>query len=307
MKKMLNNFNVAGYLYQVDLKKNTVKKESSKNFGKSFISGNIEVATDEDITNIIRINFQYVLPQYASGKSNYLYKTLNDFLENRDEYTYIAVGEHKCKRIEVTGKILTNDFYNKDGELISSIQNVGERINAIKGDVYFKNTFKVDFLATSFVNNSADNKKSVVNGYTFNWNGSLNPVRFKLSNEKGIEFFEEQNISPSSPCFGMVNGTITNKSMVVKVQKSDKEAVFGEILVDEQTRQIKEHLINAMENTYTIGDGEVLSFEEINKLKQEREVYLAGQKERQEEYKKQQEEKNNIPDSPFSDDGDFLF
>ena len=45
MRKNDNNMNIEGKIYQFDLEVKEVKNEKSKNFGKNYITGTIDVAT----------------------------------------------------------------------------------------------------------------------------------------------------------------------------------------------------------------------------------------------------------------------
>ena len=48
-KNFKNEFILIGYLYNLDLSEKTVQNQTSKNFGKPFIQGTLDVATDEDV------------------------------------------------------------------------------------------------------------------------------------------------------------------------------------------------------------------------------------------------------------------
>ena len=79
MRKVVNRTHVEGYLYQHTLE----LKESgpnSKNPGTKFISGNIEVATDDAMVNIVPVHFTYVTATTASGKENATFGTLMNII-----------------------------------------------------------------------------------------------------------------------------------------------------------------------------------------------------------------------------------
>ena len=67
MRKIINQENIAGYLYQHNLELKTVKNQSSTNYGQVFIQGTISIATDEDALNVLDIHYSYVTPQFNSG------------------------------------------------------------------------------------------------------------------------------------------------------------------------------------------------------------------------------------------------
>ena len=60
MKKMINTERIEGRVYQHNLTIKTVQNQTSANFGKEFISGNLEVAVDEAGLNIIPVHYTYV-------------------------------------------------------------------------------------------------------------------------------------------------------------------------------------------------------------------------------------------------------
>ena len=69
-KDFINSEFIEGRLYQKNLEVKTVKNQSSPNFGKSFIHGTIDVATDEACMNVIQIHyFNYSI---ASARNTYL-------------------------------------------------------------------------------------------------------------------------------------------------------------------------------------------------------------------------------------------
>ena len=66
MKKFINQTHIAGALYQHDLTLK-VSGENSKAPGTEFITGNIEIATDDDGINIVPVHFTYVTATTSTG------------------------------------------------------------------------------------------------------------------------------------------------------------------------------------------------------------------------------------------------
>ena len=54
-KDFINKEFIEGRLYQHNLVMKTVKNEQSAEFGKEFISGTIDIATDEEGLNVIPV------------------------------------------------------------------------------------------------------------------------------------------------------------------------------------------------------------------------------------------------------------
>ena len=68
-KKMINSTHIEGVLYEHKLE----LKESgpnSKNPGTKFISGTIDIATDDAGINIVPVHFTYVTEKTAKGSTN---------------------------------------------------------------------------------------------------------------------------------------------------------------------------------------------------------------------------------------------
>lgn len=80
MKKMINSERVEGRIYQHNLVKKTVQNSASTNFGKEFISGNLEIAVDEEGFNIIPVHFTYVVETTNSGSKNATYANLDKIM-----------------------------------------------------------------------------------------------------------------------------------------------------------------------------------------------------------------------------------
>ena len=78
MRKNTNWSKIEGRIYQHNLEIKQVKNQESANIGKDFISGTIEVAVDDNLTNIIPIHYTYVAPTYSSGKPNQTYHALDN-------------------------------------------------------------------------------------------------------------------------------------------------------------------------------------------------------------------------------------
>ena len=72
MRKNVNSEHIEGRVYQHNLELKTVSNQSSKNFGKQFINGTIEVATDEAGLNVVPVKFLYVTEMTAKGGKNKL-------------------------------------------------------------------------------------------------------------------------------------------------------------------------------------------------------------------------------------------
>ena len=110
MKKMINATHIEGSLYQHDLE---LKKsgENSKNPGTEFISGNIEIVTDDAGINIVPVHFTYVTAVTGKGKVNDTFNTLKNIIDG----VYKSVmkdGVENATKLRVDSAIGLNEFYS---------------------------------------------------------------------------------------------------------------------------------------------------------------------------------------------------
>ena len=112
---MNNASHIEGKLYQHDL---TIKVtgDNSKNPGTEFISGNIEIATDDAGINIVPVRFSYVTEFYPkSGKPNDTYKVLSEIID-------VKHVEDKCYFLTTDGSRNDIDpFFRKTGYMTDII------------------------------------------------------------------------------------------------------------------------------------------------------------------------------------------
>ena len=76
MRKALNKARIEGRIYDSTLALKTVQNKESQNFGKEFINGTLDIATDDDCMNIVQVNFTYVTETTAKGNKNNTYVAL---------------------------------------------------------------------------------------------------------------------------------------------------------------------------------------------------------------------------------------
>ena len=71
---MINTETIEGRVFQHDLKIKTVQNSQSPNFGKAFIQGNLEIATDEAGLNVVKVHYTYVSAIQVFPSSIILFK-----------------------------------------------------------------------------------------------------------------------------------------------------------------------------------------------------------------------------------------
>lgn len=291
MKKMINNERVEGRVYQHNLVKKTVQNQASQNFGKEFISGNIEVAVDEEGLVVIPVHFTYVVEQTNSGNKNATYSNLEKIINGGK--TWITDGKDEALKVRIDTALAVNDFYTQDDRLVSAKVNEGGFVSIISelGPVNERNTFTEDMLITNVTRVEADPDKNIdkdyviVKGAVFNFRNALLPVDFIVRNPDGMNHFEDLNASQNEPVFTKVWGRINCGSIVNEVKE---ETAFGEEAVRTYERKIREWIITgASKVPYDFGDETVLTAAEVQKAMQDRELMLADTKKRRDEYQAQ--------------------
>lgn len=292
MKKMINKEHIEGRVYEHNLAIKTVQNTDSKNYGKEFIGGTLDIATDEACENIVTITFTYVTEVTSKGSKNETYTTLKNIIENGK--CVLTDGKDNATKVKVDTSLGLNDFYtNRNGEevLVSAKRNEGGFVHIVSalGEENTRNTFETDMLinGTRFVEEDEENEKPaylVVKGAVFNFRNAMLPVEFIVRSEGGIKYFESLAASPSNLVFTKVWGRIVSEQKTIT---SIEESAFGEVNEKTYTRSIKEWLITgAASETYEIAEDDEAQLKpsEIQTAMADRNTYLADVKKRAEEY-----------------------
>lgn len=293
MKKIYNKETIAGRVYEHNLAIKKVQNTDSENYGKDFIGGTLDIATDEDCLNVITVEFTYVTPFTKSGTANSTYNALKKIIE--DGKTVLIDGKDAATLVSISTAIGLKDFYtNKSGkeELVSAKKNDGgfvTIIDKLPREDNKRNSFEIDMLINGTKYVEADPEKNIENDYlivkgaAFNFRNAILPVEFVVKDPMGMKYFESLDASPSNLIFTKVYGVINSETIVRRIEE---ESAFGEPVVKEYTRSIKEWVItNAAKEPYPTDDAEAgITLEEVKKAMEDRNVYLAEVKRRQEEY-----------------------
>lgn len=293
MKKMINQTHVEGFIYEHKLE-SRVTGENSKNPGTAFIMGTLDVATDNALTNIVSVHFTYVTATTASGKTNATYTVLKDIIEGKYK-TVMGAGKEVATKVRIDSAIGLNEFYSdRSGteELISAKRNEGgfvHVVDALAENENERNTFAVDMVITNVSRKEADEEKNlpekaVIKGCIFDFRNAILPVEFVTTNPKAMDYYESLDASPKTPVFTKLWGKQVSQSVTRTITE---ESAFGEDSVRTFSSTRKEWVITGgAKETYTFGEeGDDLSAADLKKAMADREIYLAGIKQRQDEYK----------------------
>lgn len=292
MMKTRNKTRIDGRLYQHTLE----LKESgpnSKNPGTKFISGNVEIATDDAITNIVTVHYTYVTATTSTGKSNATFNVLKDIIDGKLG-SVMANGAENAAIITIDSAIGLNEFYsdrNGQEELVSAKRNEGGFAvvkSAADEDESKRNTFDVDMIITTTHVIEANEEKNlpekmILKGAIFDFRNALLPVEFSVLNPRAISYFESLEISQRNPVFTRLQGRLVSE--VIKTQRVE-ESAFGDPIVKEYASTRKDWIVTwAASEPYAWDDESTITVAELTKAMSDRETYLATVKQRQDEYK----------------------
>ncbi len=289
MRKPQNTERIEGYIYQHDLSVKKVQNQSSPNFNKEFIAGNIEVATDEEGLNVIKVHFTYVTENNKNGNKNSTYGVLKKIID--ENKTWTSVGKENATKVRIDTALALNDFYNNNDELVSAKTNEGGFVTIVNtlGDEKTRNTFSVDMVITNVSHVDADPEKHIdkdyvsVRGAIFNFRNALLPVEFKVENADGMKYFEDLGATNANPVYTKVWGKIVSTTVITK---QEVESAFGEAAVRTYQNTNKDWVITGTAKVpYDFGDENILTAAELQKAAADREVYLADIKKKADEYK----------------------
>lgn len=291
MKKMNNKAHVEGWLYQHSLE----MKESgpnSKNPGTVFISGNVEIATDNSMTNVVTVHYTYVTATTSTGKTNATFNVLKDIVDKK-LYTVMEHGAEKASLIAIDTAINLNEFYssrNGQEELVSAKRLEGGFAvvkSSLNENENLRNTFDVDMIITSTNLKEADEEKNlpeklILRGAIFDFRNALLPIDLSVLNTNGISYFEGAGISQSEPLFTRLQGRLVSE---VVTRTVTEENAFGAPSVKTYSSTRKDYIVDwAASEPYAWDDESSITTAELSKAMSDRETYLATIKQRQDEY-----------------------
>lgn len=300
MRKTVNREKISGRIYEHNLAEK-VTGATSKNPGTPYIGGSINVATDDEMCNVITVYFPYVTEMTKNNTKNNTYIALKKIIN--EGKTILNDGADAATMVKIDTAINVNDFYtSRNGEetLVSAKRNEGGFVTIVSKleDEKERNKFEFDMFIRSTQYVEADEEKNIaedyliLNGFTFDFMGSAIPVDCVVKGKGGIKYFESLDINAQNPIFTKVWGNICSQTIVTK---STEEAAFGEAAVKEYSRSVREWVVvGAAKEVYEIGDDKNgITAEEWNEKKAARERHLAEVKARQEEYQATKANANN--------------
>lgn len=292
-RKNTNTETIEGRIYSHDLAIRKVENQKSENYGKEFINGTLDVATDDAGLNVIQVHYSYVTPTTKQGKGNVSYNALKQIIDSGKTIMHDGLENATCVRL--TPSIALNDFYPNGGdELVSQPRHEGGFVTILrspaelKSEGFDRNKFECDVLITNVNVIEKNEERGIEEDYVqlkgaiFNFRNDILPMTFSVRHPAAMKYFENAGIDPAHPMYTGVRGYIENH--VVKIEK-EVESAFGEAAVDVVERRVREWVINhANKVPYDFGSEDVLTAQDITKAMENRNVYLAEIKARSVEY-----------------------
>ena len=312
MKKMINKTRIEGLLYEHDLQLK-VTGENSKVPGTEFISGTISIATDDAGVNIVPVHFTYTTATTSTGKTNATFAVLKNIVDGVYG-TMMKDGKDKAVMIAVDSALGLNEFYtdrNGKEELVSAKRNEGgfvRVVDAIAEDEKLRNTFDCDIVITGTRRIEADPDKNlpekmIIKGAIFDFRNSLLPIEFSVTNERAMDYFESLEASEMNPTFTEVKGRQISETIIKKIVE---ESAFGDPSIREVKNTRKDFVITwAKTEPYAWDEEGSITATEMKNAIANREVYLAGVKQRQDEYKASKNKAPSAMSTPAA--GGFQF
>ena len=291
MKKTINQTCIEGYVYEHDLELK-VSGPNSKNPGTEFITGNVSIATNDAMTNIIPVHFTYVTATTKNGGTNSTFTYLKNIIDGIIG-NVMADGIDKAGKLSIDSALGLNEFFtdrNGKEELVSAKRNEGgfiHKIDVLKAEE-LRNTFKTDMIITRAVRAEADDEKGIpekmtLRGCIFDFRNALLPVEYTVLDAGAMNYFESLEPSQTNPIFTCVWGRQTSEVVVKRIVE---ESAFGEDSVREVSNKRKDFIITgAAKVPFEWDDESTITVAEFTKAIADRETYLATLKQRQDEYK----------------------
>lgn len=294
MKKMKNSCHIEGYVYEHKLERK-VSGPNSKAPNTPFINGTLSIATDNDCTNVVSIHFSYVTETTKAGSANATYKLLESIIDGKIG-SVMGNGKDNAGMVRIDSALDLNEWYDKDGSLVSVKRNEGgflHQTNELSDDENQRATFEVDMVITNVKRVEADEDKGtpekvVIRGVVFNFRNAILPMEFSVLHPGAMNYFESLEASSKNPVFTRVKGMQVSRTVSKKVEET---SAWGEVTVKEVKSSARDFVINwAQQEPYEWDDENTILAEELNEAMTNRNVYLAEVKQRQDEY---QASKNN--------------
>ena len=296
----INTTHIEGLLYDHSLERK-VSGEKSKNPGTEFITGSINIATDNNCHNVVQVHFTYVTATTSKGGANNTYNVLSKILDGAN--CVVKDGKEQALKLKIDSAVDVNEWFKdlKDANPIATRRNEGgfvHIIDELNADEKTRNTFKTDMIITNTRDVEAVPEKDlpaklVLSGYIFNFRKALLPVEFSVVDPNGIKHFQRMDCSPNQPIVTQVWGRQVSQSIKTEIVE---ESAFGENSVRIRESSVRDFVVTGTsKETYVWDDESTITATEMKQLLQDREIHLATIKKNQEDYQNNSKKGSTAP------------
>jgi len=303
--KMINNVILKGRVYDIKLV-NKVAGPNANKPGANFISGDLEIATDEEGLNIVPFHMTYCTEKTKKGAVNNTYTVLNTIITQGK--SWVKSGKEEAPIVQIDSSLGLNDFFTDDDEHISAKRVDGGFIKFIRAtdldeDEKERSKFVLDMVINRAVEIEANEETGTpesarIYGNVFNFKNDILPVDFVVEDPSGVKYFLDIDPSNEAPLFTNVWGSIISRAGTKTVIT---QSAFGESLVTKiPTSKKKWEVAGSESEPYEFGEENTITFEDLKTAAENREVYLADIKKKRDEYNAQRDAVAATPSGDFT-------
>ena len=254
LREAQNIVRIEGILSETDLKYGSFEKNGNK---VNSIGGIIKIQVNQEI-NGESVTLEVPVHMFASeytnkGTKNPAYQSIERVM---NEFTSIAAagGAANADRVRITnGKIAMNEYYGRDGQLVSFPRITASFVNKIKADEMKPcATFATNFVVAKKMNEvdreGIETGRYKVTGIIPQYGGKVDVVEFVTSNKNVINAINQywtENDTVSAQ--GRLNFSSKTETIV-------KEVDFGEPQETTRTISVSELILTGGSSTPLQGD-----------------------------------------------------
>lgn len=304
MRRNINEEVIEGRLYDHNLQMKTVTNKNSKNFGVEYITGSLNVATDEEGLNVIPVHYTFVKELTGSGAVSSTFVNLKQILETGK--TWLKDGKDMAMTVRLNTAAALNDYFPNGGDqLVSQQRNEGGFVSfvpALNPDPVARNKFKFDVIINGVTLVEADPEHNInedfvrINAAIFDFKNALLPFTLVAKDSKAsgsVNYFLGLGASQSNPIYTQVRGEIVNTTIKIKKRM---ENAFGEAVVDSSFRHEREWVITwAQPQPYVFDDPQTITKAELEEVIANRNTYLEDQKASAKKYYEERQRASAAP------------
>lgn len=282
--KWTNNVDVEGYVFSIGgngkLFEGTTGPDS-KRPNTDYISGTVNICTDEEGINIVPVRFNFVTEKWSSGKDNDTWKVLKEIINTGN--TWENVGKDNAIKVRLQCNVGVNDFLGRDGNMVEAKSiDCSFAHFANNGFGEKRNDFKMDMVIAATTMQEVEDGEDylTLRGYTFNFRNDAIPVTLTVRDKGGIKYFEDADISNANPMVTTIWGKIVSSTQKIE---HEVESAWGAPQVEYTTRTLRSwEVIGCSPEPMEWDDESTITLAEFKKCMQDRETQKAEAKARQE-------------------------